>query len=42
MEVVFSTNVKAGHEGAPLVVGNTTFLVGPFSPARNPFERSIR
>ena len=29
-EFHFSTGVKAGHEGAPLVVGNTMYVVGPF------------
>lgn len=29
-EFSFTTGVKAGHEGAPLVVGNTMYVVGPF------------
>ena len=29
-EFRFSTGVRAGHEGAPLVVGNTMYVVGPF------------
>jgi lanthanide-dependent methanol dehydrogenase len=29
-EFQFVTGVKAGHQGAPLVVGNTMYVVGPF------------
>lgn len=29
-EFEFETGVEAGHEGAPLVVGNTMYMVGPF------------
>jgi lanthanide-dependent methanol dehydrogenase len=29
-EFHFRTGVNAGHEGAPLVVGNTMYVVGPF------------
>jgi alcohol dehydrogenase (cytochrome c) len=29
-EFRFTTNVRAGHEGAPLVLGNTMYVVGPF------------
>jgi len=29
-EFRFTTGVQAGHEGAPLVLGNTMFVVGPF------------
>ena len=29
-EFRFRTGVNAGHEGAPLVVGNTMYVVGPF------------
>jgi alcohol dehydrogenase (cytochrome c) len=29
-EFQFVTGVKAGHQGAPLVVGSTMFVVGPF------------
>ena len=29
-EFRFSTGVKAGHQGAPLVVGSTMYVVGPF------------
>jgi PQQ-dependent dehydrogenase (methanol/ethanol family) len=29
-EFRFSTGVKSGHQGAPLVVGNTMYVVGPF------------
>jgi alcohol dehydrogenase (cytochrome c) len=29
-EFQFSTGVKAGHQGAPLVVGNTMYVVGPY------------
>lgn len=29
-EFHFSTGVRAGHQGAPLVVGNTMYVVGPF------------
>jgi lanthanide-dependent methanol dehydrogenase len=29
-EFQFVTEVKAGHQGAPLVVGNTMYVVGPF------------
>jgi len=29
-EFQFSTGVKAGHQGAPLVVGGTMYVVGPF------------
>ncbi|WP_119680824.1 methanol/ethanol family PQQ-dependent dehydrogenase [Indioceanicola profundi] len=29
-EFSFETGVEAGHEGAPLVIGNTMYMVGPF------------
>ena len=29
-EFEFSTGIEAGHEGAPLVVGSTMYMVGPF------------
>lgn len=29
-EFEFETGIEAGHEGAPLVVGNTMYMVGPF------------
>lgn len=29
-EFHFTTGVRAGHQGAPLVVGNTMYVVGPF------------
>ncbi len=29
-EFEFKTGIEAGHEGAPLVVGNTMYMVGPF------------
>ena len=29
-EFEFTTGIEAGHEGAPLVVGNTMYMVGPF------------
>ena len=29
-EFEFTTGVKAGHQGAPLVVGSTMYVVGPF------------
>lgn len=29
-EFSFKTDVQAGHEGTPLVVGNTMYVVGPF------------
>ena len=29
-EFSFKTGVQAGHEGTPLVVGNTMYVVGPF------------
>lgn len=30
-EFSFKTGVQAGHEGTPLVVGNTMYVVGPFT-----------